>query len=266
MLSCRASFSFLFFIFFRLALLSQNNNAGSVGETVMRNHAFNAGIFTDGWGLGYEYQFGKMTQTKKLIGIEFTERKHNKEKKTDFRNNAFGDFSVAYGKQNICYPLHFYFGNSLNLGGPNQEQGITINIFYKGGLSLAFIRPYYITLSDTSSIRNPQKTVNVKYTPIDSLFFFNPNYYAGSPYFLGLNELKVILGAHFGGGIEFEFGHLSQNMLIGFRASANVEWYGKTLDIMVPKENLINDQFFLSGKLSLYIGSKNTKQKFFKTH
>lgn len=138
------------------------------------------------------------------------------------------------------------FGREIILFNKAQEEGVQISWMNAAGLSLGYLKPYYVLYQTIPG--DPYSVVNIRYTEK-----LNEGNIVGSGgYFNGFNEMVNYTGVHYKTSINFEYGK--------FRSSVAGVEIGVMFELM-PKEIVLiykaeNSQFFTSLFVNLYLGMR----------
>lgn len=213
-----------------------------------------ARLYSDGWSA--YYQKGKMKSVTKTNwwSLEMGERKHPKEEKlskVDGSGFFFGN-PLVYGKQNVFLFSKLGFGQQLLLGGKGNKNGVAISAVYGGGLSLGFLKPYYVDARDPLD----GMTYEIKYkgdnSRTDSLFL-DPNSVIGtSGFFTGFNETQIVPGLFGRGGMRFDYGRYNE-LVSAIQCGFNIEYYMKDMPIMALNEA---DKMFINVYVAIEFGKR----------
>lgn len=206
---------------------------------------FGVELRTNGYGAFYELGKMKSPRFSNIYKIEFTEIKHPKEEKLPNGTFAFGN-PYIYGKVNNFYQLKLGLGQQVILGQKGNKNGVAVTGIYDGGLSLGFLRPYYIEVQDSTG-RGRQ----IKYDDDTSLFVGGP-IIGGAGFGKGWGEIKVKPGAYVRTALRFDFGRYNE-MVQGLEVGLIVEAYASKIPIMLFNKER---QVFFQGYISLVFGRR----------
>ena len=216
-----------------------------------KQNAFGIKVNTDGWGISYELERANSITRATIFQIEFNEKKHRKEQKDNFQSSAggfvfFGN-PFVYGKKNIFYQLKLAAGQQILIGGKNNKNGVSVYGIGAGGLSLGFLRPYYIEVQDQLN-----ENRYVKYDSPDSLLFLNSGaIIGGAGIAKGWNEMKLAPGLHAKTALRFDYNRFN-TIVSAIEGGINVEYYFKGIEQMAynPSRKLFVNAYvsFLFGK------------------
>lgn len=217
-----------------------------------KQSVFGIKLNTDGWGLSYELGRANSVTRATIFQIEFNEKKHPKEQKDNFQTSAggfifFGN-PFVYGKRNIFYQLKLAAGQQLLIGGKGNKNGVSVYGIGAGGLSLGFLRPYYIEVEDQLS-----ETKYVKYDSPDSAQFLNAGIIiGGAGLSKGWNEMKLAPGLHAKTALRFDYNRFN-TVVSAIEAGINVEYYFKEIEQMAYNPS---KKFFFNAYVSFLFGKR----------
>ena len=206
-----------------------------------KQNVFGLQMRTNGYGLFYELGRAKTPRLTNLYSIELTEIKDPKEEKSS--GGGFLGNPLIYGKINNFYAAKLGFGQQYILGQKGNKNGIAVMAIYQGGISLGFLKPYYVKVNRSDR--------DVKFQSADSTAFLTEAV-AGSGFTKGWGELKFEPGVFVKGALRFDFGRYNeqiQALQIGISAEA----YGKKIPIMARNEG---DRLFIQGHVAILFGKR----------
>lgn len=219
-----------------------------------KQNAFGIQLRTNGYGIFYEIGRFKSPRTANLYLIELTEIKHPKEDKTQ-TGNGFVSNSFIYGKINNFYQLKLGFGKQHILGQKGNKNGVAVMGLYQGGLSLGFLRPYYVNIQESGG------ETAIKYDSEDREKFLEPGLITGSSGLgKGWGEMKLKPGAFLKTSLRFDFGRYNE-LIQALQAGLSVEAYGDQIEIMAPvgrngEEAVKPSRLFFQGHLAFVFGRR----------
>ena len=108
-----------------------------------------------------------------------------------------------------------------------DKNGISVRLFYAGGISIGFLKPIYYEVYTFSPIG---ETVDMEYLKFDPSIHQSQIGGRG-PFFMGFNELKVMPGATVKAGLSFEYSH-KDAVVHALEAGVSLTVYPKTMPIM----------------------------------
>ena len=167
-----------------------------------KQNIFGFKLYSDGWGAFYEKGIMKTVEKTTLFMGEFGERKSNKERKVPNTNQngvSFGN-NFIYGKINNFFFLKLGVGQSLLLGGKGNKNGVAVSAIYGGGLSLGFLKPYYIKVVEN----NVEKTIKYGESATSDSLFLNYSDANGAGLFKGFGEPKIKPGVFVKAALRFD--------------------------------------------------------------
>jgi hypothetical protein len=220
-----------------------------------KQNAFGIQLRTNGYGIFYEIGRFKSPRFANLYLIELTEIKDIKEEKTQ-TGNGFVSNSFVYGKINNFYQLKLGFGQQYILGQKGNKNGIAVMGLYQGGLSLGFLRPYYINIQEGGQEKS------IKYDPSDSSNkFLTAGLISGSSGLgKGWSEVELVPGAFLKTALRFDFGRYNE-LIQALQIGLSVEAYSKKIEIMAPKDitgktAVEPKQIFVQGHIAFVFGRR----------
>ncbi|MBQ3688656.1 MAG: hypothetical protein II937_02195 [Bacteroidales bacterium] len=180
-------------------------------------------------GLEFDYRSGKFVNYFKKnlwdCGISFI--KHPQQYRAS--NPYVADYGqFCFGKKNFCFEFFYSRGRQRSLFQKQDLNTVEIRLFYMVGASLAFLKPiYYEIYYSGDDVRSE------KFDPV--------NHYATitlgtSSFVKGFDEISVVPGAEFKGGLSFEFGK-NDKKLVALETGFKISAYAKKLEIMAQKKN-----------------------------
>jgi len=220
--------------------------------------AFGFKLNTDGWGASFEHGKYKTIKKTNLWWLELGERKSHKEEKISTGQDIGGGFILVgnpfiFGKENNFYYLKLGLGQQMLIGGKGNKNGVAVSAVYGGGLTMGYLKPYYLNVQDDNG-----NYIDIKYSGADSLtkvyFLDGPSgRIAGSSGFTkGFGEGKFVPGAFARTALRFDYGRFNE-FLSAFEVGINAEFYTKTMPIMV---NNPAKRFFFNGYIAIEFGSR----------
>ena len=212
--------------------------------TYKKSFAFGAKLVTDGYGIFFEKGYARSVKKSILYQLEISERKSPKEyKQSSYYTNAT---PFIYGKENFFYPVKLGVQQQILLGNKLNKNGIAVTANYGGGISAAFLRPYYVQVYNGNSIDY------VKYNSPDSAEFLTGNIIGGPGLGKGWNEITVTPGLYGKAALRFDYG--SHNEVISaIEIGVTGDYYSKKIPIMVYSPE---KQFFFSGYVAIMFGKR----------
>lgn len=179
------------------------------------------------------------------VGLEVSFIKHPKELR--YLNTVTNNTFVAF-KKNAMFVVRPQAGYEYVLFRKAEEEGVQVDLILGGGLSLGFLKPYYI------EYLYGKESKFEAYDP-DKHTDFNRVLGSGGV-LTGLDESKVVPGIHIKPALSFEMGHINGNVT-GIEIGTLLEWFTQKMVILEPFTGLPpieNKQFFSSVYLTIYYG------------
>jgi hypothetical protein len=217
---------------------------GEVPKVFYKNEkTLGLNLNTNGWGIGYRFGDRINYFEKRIYEVDFSILKHPKEVKS---SSAFSSESFVFGKLNSVFDLRLGYGKQNEMFSKRDPGSVAVRYFYSVGASVAFLKPIYY---------------EVLYALNDSVYGiqeekFNADIHTSgdingkSSFFTGFSEIKVVPGAYFKTGFNFEFSQ-TETIIHALEAGVMIQAYLQDLEIMAVDDN---QQFYLTLFLSYRIG------------
>lgn len=207
-----------------------------------KQSVFGIRLRTNGYGAFYELAKYQSQRVSMTYSIELDETKHNKE---DKKFILFGN-PYVYGKLNNFYNLKLGIGQQRIIGQKGNKNGVAVFGIYSGGVSVGFLRPYYVEYN------NNGVGEIIKYTPEDSVKFVEGPIIGAAGFSKGWNELKLKPGAFAKAAIRFDWGRFNE-VVSGLEAGISVEYYSSKIPLMLFQDD---KQLFLQGHIAILFGRR----------
>lgn len=225
------------------------------GENVFqRDFSIGGRLNTDGWSGFVELGYRKSRKIVNYYQFEFSEKKSNKEVKTN-NSYAFTQRPFIFGKENNFYQAKLGIGQRYLIGGKANKNGVEVDAIYYGGLSVGLLKPYYLNVEDVNG-----QNVDMKYDPNDPKEFLETSKINGASGFgKGWGDMSVVPGLHAKIGLRFDWAHFNE-VVSALEVGMNAEVYTKKINIMVPMDGDKAKQFFFNGYVSIQFGKRWNKR------
>lgn len=219
-----------------------------------KQNIFGAKLYSDGWAAFYEKGLMKTVNKTNLFSLEIGERKHPKEERIT-KSDGTGFFlskPIIYGKQNSFFFAKLGVGQSYLIGGKGNRNGVAVSAVYGAGVSLGFLKPYYVDVTDP--ISRQQSTIKWlgNKTRNDTLFLDPAAIDGGAGTFKGFNEMKLKPGLHAKTALRFDYGRYNE-VVSAIEAGINVEYYFSAMPIMLLNEE---KKFFANVFVAIEFGKR----------
>jgi hypothetical protein len=201
-------------------------------QRVMLRDESSFGMFlnSNGFGVNYRYGFWRNARNQFILDGDFDYVKHPKEIKTVVPYN-FSTHRFVYGKENLFWELKGSAGWQKELYRKIDRNGISVRLFYAGGISIGFTKPIYYKVYTTSG-GDIVSEETLKFDPS-----IHQNSIGGrGPFFMGFNELKVIPGLTGKAGFSFEYSQ-KDAIIHALEAGVSITAYPKKIPIMATEQN-----------------------------
>lgn len=212
---------------------------------------------SDGFGIGF--QTAKYKTYYKLFGtyFHFETHKHPKETRQNYKivNPATGESSTSfiYGKINSFNSLRVgkfvkrYWSDKAN------HRGVLVGYVLGGGLTMGFLKPYYIKAAEIDPETGQAVINEIKYTEEGKDEFLDANRIFGRASFnKGLWETKIVPGVNVTAAAHFDFGKYDQ-MIKAIEIGFLGQFFVQTIDIMA---NQPSKPYMANLYLSLQFGKR----------
>lgn len=220
---------------------------------------------TDGYSIFVERGKVKSEETRfsdkfydiNFFSAELTEHHHPKEAKNTNSKlaNATGEKGkpYVYGKINNFYALKLGYGKRKMIAGKPDPGTISIHWVYAGGLSIGFLKPYYIdayVLQDNPSVYVKK---SIKYGDDTKDDFIRYESIIGrTGWSKGLGEVKIVPGLHAKTGFNFDFAATPKTKL-ALEVGIAAEIYTSKIEIMAEQKS---SPFLFNAYVSLQFGKR----------
>ena len=197
----RNAFVIILILMLSAASLLAQGEIDEQRRVMLRDERTFAGFLnSNGWGANYRYGYWRNYRNQFIIDADFAYVKHPKEVKSTISYN-YNSFRYVYGKENLFWELKGTAGWQKELYRKIDRNGISVRLYYAGGLSLGFTKPIYYKVFTTSGIGEIIYEEYLKFDP----GIHQGNIGGRGPFFMGFNELKVIPGLYGKTGFSFEY-------------------------------------------------------------
>jgi len=198
---------------------------------------------TNGWGIGYRFGDRINYFEKRIYEVDFSILNHPKEIKS---SSAFSSESFIFGKLNNVFDLRFGYGKQNEMFAKRDPGSVAIRYFYSVGASVAFLKPiYYEVLYPLND-----SVYGVQEEKFNADIHTSGDINGKSSFFTGFDEIKVVPGAYFKTGFNFEFSQ-SETVIHALEAGVMIQAYLQNLEIMAVDDN---QQFYFTLFISYRIG------------
>ena len=203
---------------------------------------------TNGYGAFYELGRMKTNRKTNIYRIDITETKSAKEEKLLGGGIIFGN-PFIYGKVNYFYPVTLGFGQQYILGQKGNKNGVAVSAVYNVGLSLGLLRPYYLTVEDSTG-----RLRTIKYSKQDSLLFLGGSISGGGGFGKGWGEIKIKPGAFAKVAMRFDYGRFNE-VVSGLEIGMSLEAYASKVPIMLLQKDR---RLFFQGYVAVLFGRRKS--------
>ncbi|MEO9022881.1 MAG: hypothetical protein ABI237_10715 [Ginsengibacter sp.] len=210
-----------------------------------KSFLFGVKLTTDGYGMFFE--LGRASSVKKstLYQLEIAERKSKKEQKQTSIYSNTNPF--IYGKENFFYPVKLGVQQQVLLGNKSNKNGVAVTANYGGGVSVAFLRPYYVQVP-----KGGNEIDYVKYNSSDSALFLSNSIFGGPGLGKGWSDMTITPGLYAKAAVRFDYGSYNE-VISAIEVGLTAEYYSKKIPQMVYNPE---KQFFFGGYVAILFGKR----------
>ena len=226
-----------YFILTIVALLSSGSlmAQGELDEQkrVMLRDERTFGFFlhSNGFSGNYRYGYWRNAKNQFIIDADFSYVKHPKEVKTSISYD-YSTHRYVYGKQNLFWELKGTAGWQKELYRKHDKTGISVRMYYSGGLALGFTKPIYYEVYTFSSIGEATSKEFMKF----DASIHQTQIGGRGPFHMGFNELKVLPGLYGKTGFSFEYSQ-KDAIVHALEVGVALTVYPKEIVIMATEQN-----------------------------
>ena len=214
-----------------LPLLAQGEIDTQKRVMLRDERTFGGSLNSNGWGLNYRYGYWRNARNQFIVDFDFAYVKHPKEVKTTVGYN-YNTYRYVYGKQNLFWELKGTAGWQKELYRKIDRNGISVRLYYAGGLSLGFAKPMYYKVFTTSPIGEVIYEEYMKFDPSIHQQLIGGR----GPFYMGFDELKLYPGLYGKAGFSFEYSQ--KNAIVhALEAGVSLTVYYKEIPIMATEQN-----------------------------
>lgn len=230
--SMRRNFILILVILLPAAALFAQGEIDEQKRAMLRDEStFAMFLNSNGFGANYRYGFWRNARNQFILDADFDYVQHSKEYKTPISYN-YSTHRYVYGKENLFWELKGMAGWQKELYRKIDRNGLSVRLYYAGGLAIGFTKPIYYKVFSTSPIGEILSEDYMKFDPS----IHQQNIGGRGPFFMGFNELKIIPGLTGKAGFSFEY---SQKDVIvhALEAGISLTVYPKKIPIMATEQN-----------------------------
>ena len=193
--------------------------------------SFGGFLNSNGFGINYRYGFWRNARNQFILDADLTYVKHPKEVKTQVVY-GYSTRRYIYGKENLFWELKGMAGWQKELFRKYDKRGISIRLFYNGGISFGFLKPIYYEVFSFTSVGEAIDPELEKFTPA----IHQTQIGGRGPFFMGFDEISVIPGLTGKSGLSFEFSE-KDAIIHSLEAGINLTVFPKAIPIMATEQN-----------------------------
>jgi hypothetical protein len=161
--------------------------------------------------------------------------------------------AFAYGKQNNFIVARAGVGEKRYFSEKSKRKGVAVGISYEGGLSLGFLKPYYLDLNRLEP-SGGSVAVTEKYSEENADLFLDVSRIQGAAsFFKGIDEISILPGLHGKIGAHFSVGAFEKEVR-GIELGVMCDIYFKRVPLMIIENN---QPVFFNLYATLQIGKRS---------
>lgn len=209
---------------------------------------------SDGWQIGGEITKSKNYFKSNIYQFDLGIYKHPKEVRQNkdpysglFNSNGIKPF--IYGKQSTLITLHAALGQKFLIAEKAKKNGVMIQYYYTGGVSLGLLKPYFLRVCGDERCSTYEV---VTYDPDVNNYFTNFDYIIGGAGFGVGWKMKFRPGLHFKSGMQFDWSS-NDNMIKAVDVGVSIDGYFSKVPILYNDNNKF---LFLNAYIGISIGKK----------
>lgn len=214
-----------------ISLMAQGEIDDQLRVMLRDESTVGAFLNSNGWGINYRYGFWRDYKNQFIIDGDFSYVKHPKEVKTTVAYD-YNTHRYVYGKENLFWELKGTVGWQKELYRKHDKTGISVRLFYSGGLAIGFMKPIYYEVYTFSSIG---EATNKEYMKFDASIH-QTQIGGRGPFFMGFDELKVLPGLYGKTGFSFEYSQ-KDAIVHAIEVGMSLTAYPKEIPIMATEKN-----------------------------
>ncbi|HZG01210.1 MAG TPA: hypothetical protein VEY71_09415 [Chitinophagales bacterium] len=198
-------------------------------------------IYSNGWSGHLELSKFQGLHKRNFYQFEIAQLKQQKEVR---QTNDYG-FSIVginpprpyvYGKQNNFYQVNISRGQERMIGQRAAKSGVEVSVKYMAGFSLGVLKPYYLQLLIPQD-QDRYRLEEHKYSDaVHNSFLDWYLIYGSAGFSKGLDEPKLVPGAHLKAGLKFDWAFYDE-YIKALEVGGVLDVYPNRVPIMVTEKN-----------------------------
>ena len=205
---------------------------------------YNVNIFavklnTNGFGLDYNFQMRKHYRLRRVIDVEYNyliDIKNIKLVNEQFQ--TFNKKTFVFGKLYSAHNINLGYGYNRMFFEKRDNNSVSIHLYGTCGFSFCFLKPIYYQKFNIN-------TMLVDYEKFD-INSPNGNYdiIGRAPFYLGLNEMKIVPGIYAKIAVDFDFAKdIMRTSILSVGVELNA--YIKKIEIMAENARYFIPQLYI---------------------
>lgn len=228
----------------RINAIIKQEEEGNI--TFRKQSVFGLQLRTNGYGAFYEMGRRKSARMANIYTAEITEIKNRKEEKIGGAENFFSN-SYVYGKINNFYQFKLGYGQQYILGQKGNKNGVAIIASLQGGLTLGFLKPYYLDVVDSTG-----QSKSITYEQDSVTFLDRGSIIGGGGFTKGWSNVKLKPGIFLKAGLRFDFGRYNESVQ-ALEIGMSVEAYAQEIPMIVYNDP---QRLFFQGHIAFVFGRR----------
>ncbi len=228
------------------------------GIIYKKEKSFDIRLYENGGSLAYNTGTIKSYNRTNYYQIELGYTKDEREKTQSKISQRGRSGSYAYGKINSLINVRAGAGVKRYLSEKEKKNGLAVGYTYMIGPSLALLKPYYLDLIYVETF-NQQQVFSIrseKYSEQNESLFLNDGSVSDrSPFYRGLDEIKVNGGLHGKLGLHLAMGAYDEYVK-AFETGVMFDIFISKIPIMLETENAPNKRMFFKLYLNFQFGRR----------
>ena len=214
-----------------LSLMGQGEIDKQVHALFRNESTFGAFLTSNGFGINYRYGFYRDVRNQLIVDVDLAYVKHPKEVKTQVAID-YSTRRYVFGKENLFWELKGTVGWQKELYRKYDKNGISVRLYYAGGISIGFLKPIYYEVISYANVGEIPTREYKKFDPA-----IHQSQIGGrGPFFMGFDDLSVVPGLTGKAGLSFEYSQRDA-IVHALEAGVGLTVYPKEIPIMAADIN-----------------------------
>lgn len=219
------------------------------GDLIFNKHnVFGIRLATNGYGINFEKgKFISPTKTR-IYQFELNEVHDPKEHHVSASTDQINFSSVNPYKINNLYEFKMAMGEERLIGGKGNKNGVAVSVLYTGGVTIGFLKPYYLDVTNAITSATTQET----FAQLNQDTAEGQQIQGAAGFFSGWDALKIQPALNAKLAMRFDYGRLNQT-ISAIECGLTEEYYFSKVPLvyMVKEHN-----FFFNAYVQIMFGSR----------